>query len=375
MRRIGLWLLVPSTALLTAASLVVVFGQGVSKESCMDLPHGTMARDCYETDLMPDSLDALPDMFLRATELLSSSDAGGHFSIECHEVMHNLGYAVEKKYGPVDLSATPTETCSVGFQHGVAEFRLAKLSDSDLAAAGPTWCSGQDMAICRHLLGHVGMRRSLEKSGTIDIKYVSDVCDYPLTIEKDERSNALEEFRCLDGAYMEWTLWSMRVDPSAAPSAPEDACDAARRYSLVASSACLSQVGTLMYGVYPSQDATMEACFTRFSKYGPDASRLCVYSVVNVVASFSEDPVAAAASLCKGDYSYDCGVGFVRSAAANLGDSEVQRLCSSILPGAKDECARDASGPYPFEFDDTKLTPKALEPVEAEVPAPDQDGA
>lgn len=342
-------------------------GQSPRQEACETLPHGTAARSCYVEMLMPKSLADLPAVFARAESMFLDPVSGAHFAIECHEVMHDLGYAVEREHGPVDLSGTPAETCSTGFQHGVAEYRLATLSNAELTVAGPTWCDGQDHSICRHLIGHVAMRRSLQATGTVDVKYVTDTCVYPDKPELPERTAALEEFRCLDGAFMEWTLWSLRVDDSSVPDLPQTQCFAVHEHSLVAFSACIAQVGTLMYELYQTPQATMSACSESFSGYGHFAVRLCVYSLINALVSMSEDPLKVAEGLCTGELRYDCAVGFALSLSAILGDSDVVRVCSAIIPEDKDRCIEDANGPYPFEYERHRGSTASVEPTGAQL--------
>jgi hypothetical protein len=338
--------------------------------SCADLPHGPEARECYKRLLMPSSIDDLPTVFAKASSMMTSSEYGMHFAIECHEVMHDVGYATEKEFGPIDLGTAPSEACSIGFQHGVAEYRLAQLSDDDLLNSASTWCNGQDMSICRHLIGHVIMRRALQGSGSVDLDYVVRSCTYPDDASLPERASRLEEFRCLDGAYMEWSLWVMRVDNSALTSSPEDVCIQTRERSLIAFSACVSQVGVLLYGYHPTPNATMQACTESFSQYGPSAVRVCVYSVANAIVSMSEDPIKSAMSLCSGAIKYDCSVGFARSVAANLGDSAVDRVCTEVLPDVQKTCADDARGPFPFEYESRRSATSSLDSVGTQ-PGPD----
>jgi hypothetical protein len=320
----------------------------IDKSSCAALPHGEEARKCYADMLRPKSIDQLQNMFTKVETMIVDPDYGMHFAIECHEVLHNLGKELDESMGPINISQTPVQSCATGFQHGVAENRLAKLSDTELSASAPSWCEGQDLSVCRHIIGHVIMRRALIATSLPDFSYVSKACATSLQVAG--REAALDEFRCLDGAYMEWTLWAMRTDDRSVPSPPQVACTDIRDQSLVASSACLAQVGTLMYGVYPDAKTTLAACEETLKDVSVSAVRLCVYSVTNAIGSFTEDPVSAANNLCKDDLRLDCAIGFVRSASANLGDSTVEDLCGKILQEDVVLCVKESTGPYPFEY-------------------------
>lgn len=344
--------------ILGTSAAVITASRTKEERPCYTVEHGPEARACYAAQLEPDAADGLAAMFTAATALAADPISGSHFMVECHEVMHDLGKKLEGRFGPIDLDATPVETCMVGFQHGVAEYRLASLDDDTLAAAGATWCDGQDLSICRHLIGHVGMRRTLEATNLPDLSYASAVCSLPSDPTRPLRDVKLNEFRCLEGAYMEWTLWAMRKDDSSVPNPPQTLCREVRSDSIIASSACFSQVGTLMYGQYPDSTATLQACETTLGDLGPAAVRMCLYSVANVIVSFTENPAPTAARLCQGSYRFECGVGFARSIAANAGDDEAGPACAAILPEAVNECTTSATGPYPFEYETEVASPQ-----------------
>lgn len=321
---------------------------------CHEMRHGPEARECYKKLLKPSRTSEIESMFAKAGEMLQDPVMGGHFTVECHEVMHLLGTDVEADMGPINLETTPVETCMVGFQHGVAEYRLAGVDDTELVAQAPSWCDGQDLSICRHLIGHVGMRRALSASNKPDLSFAESVCSLPDDFSRPERDTRLNEFRCLEGAYMEWTLWAMRTDDSSVPYPAQNECIKVRERSIIASSACFSQVGTLMYGQYPDATSTLRACTGSLNDVGEHAVRMCLYSVVNVIVSFTEDPAKLGATLCRDDYRFECGVGFARSIAANSGDDQAGPACSAVLPEAVKECTASAIGPYPFEYESSR---------------------
>lgn len=337
--------------LLGASVGIAAAARTKDERPCYMIEHGPSARDCYMEKLEPRSVSELPVMFATAAALVGNPVTGQHFIVECHEVMHDLGKKAAGKFGPIELGATPVETCMVGFQHGVAEHLLDSLDDAALASAGATWCTGQDLSICRHLIGHVGMRRTLESANMPDLAYVHAVCRLPLTPTKPLRDVKLNEFRCLEGAYMEWALWAMRKDSSSVPNPPQTACRQVRANSVIASSACLSQVGPLMYGHYPDATSTLQACETTIDDLGPAAVHMCLYSVANAIVGFTENPTPTAERLCQGSYRFECGVGFARSIAANVGDDAAGSACAAILPEAVAECTVSATGPYPFEYE------------------------
>lgn len=356
MRRV--LLVLAGFVLLGTSAAVISASRTDSERPCHAYTHGPEARACYVAQLERNAANDLSAMFAAATALAADPVAGSHFMVECHEVMHDLGKKLEGRLGPIDLDATPVETCMVGFQHGVAEYRLASLDDSALASLGATWCDGQDLSICRHLIGHVGMRRTLESVNLPDLSYALAVCSLPPDPTRPLRDVKLNEFRCLEGAYMEWTLWAMRKDDSSVPNPPQMLCREVRADSIIASSACFSQVGTLMYGQYPDSTSTLQACEITLGDLGPGAVRMCLYSVANVIVSFTENPAPTAARLCQGSYRFECGVGFARSIAANAGDDEAGPACAAILTEAVSECTVSATGPYPFEYTTEVASPQ-----------------
>lgn len=324
---------------------------GGQEQACHEIPHGTAARECYVELLSVDAAGEVPAMLTEVGRLLVDPAVGMHFSIECHEVLHDLGKKLDAEIGPLDMSASPDQSCATGFQHGIAEHRLGRLSDSELLAAGPTWCDGQSLPVCRHILGHVAMRRTLAVSNTPDPGYVVGVCSSEdATARPGDRSARLEEFRCLDGAYMEWALWAMRTDDSSVPRPPEQACIDLHATSKLLASACLSQVGALMLGQYPSSADALDACQRNVAEVSAAAARLCVFSVINSIVSLSEDPLAEAAVYCTGDIEADCHVGFARSIAANLGDESIEPSCTAMAREKSRACIEAANGPYPFEY-------------------------
>lgn len=315
---------------------------------CYEIQHGTEARECYVESLEISDVASLPALFSSAQRLLSDPITGSHFAVECHEVMHDLGKSVEQRFGPVDLSYAPAAWCANGFQHGAIEIRLSGVSDTELVSLADDWCTGQDQAVCRHLVGHVAMRRPLEAGRGMSEaeQFAIDVCGAEDSFS--DRTAALHAFRCLDGAYMERALWVMRIDFTAAESPPLTHCEALRSVNTVAASACTAQVGPLLYEHSGGADAALAVCRSEASTEAAAVS--CVYSVANAIVAFSEDPVSEARRLCTGADFATCAAGFARAASATTGPTAAAGVCMAVAEESSDLCLAETDAPYPFEY-------------------------
>jgi hypothetical protein len=348
----------PRVVLLSSLVLVAALVSGVfaasseersGREVCAELPHGPDARKCYVDEIYGNGA-SVQQLFDRVARLLNDPKTSPHFTLECHEVMHDLGKRAEEEIGPLSLAEAPVDSCVNGFQHGVLEVRLGGVSDEELVSGRGSWCRGEDEALCLHLLGHVAMRRSLaKKEYSAAHAYTEQVCDNG-AVSSSPRELALHEFRCLDGAYMEWTVWLLRQDPEAIPEHPEATCRALINMSKVAASACYSQVGLLLYETAGSEDAAFDICEAESADVGQELGDMCTFAVANAVASFSEDVAAAATSLCPGTDLFMCAVGFERSRAGNAGAQTRGEICTAVIPARRDECIDAALAPYPFVY-------------------------
>jgi hypothetical protein len=343
--------LLAAAILLTAGAAAVVVAYRTmpdAAQACQDLPHGPEARACYAAQLEPNTPDGLPAMFTAATAMLTDPASAEHFTLECHEVMHDLGTRFETAHPGRTLSDLPGDWCANGFQHGLLEVRLGKVPNDRLRSAGSELCAGEDPAICLHILGHVAARRGLDTGTFADAETLAAAVCAPETTYAD-RAEALTAFRCLDGAYMEWTLWVLRVDNAAQQQAPLEHCLGLRQTSKIRSSACLSQVGALLYESAPDVPAAFDACNALQNRVSPQAAELCVASLGAAIVGFVDDPVVSARELCPaGDVA--CVAGFARAYGETVGGDAATDLCAAVLPEQAPVCADRATGPYPFEY-------------------------
>jgi hypothetical protein len=348
-RKVAVLTTIVLLAALTTGVLAASQREGGERATCTEIPHGPEARKCYVDEIY--SKDAsVVELFAKVDLLLGDPQTAAHFTLECHEVLHDLGKRAEEEHGPLSLDEAPVDSCVNGFQHGVLEVRLGGVGDEELVRGRSSWCVGEDAALCLHLLGHVAMRRSLAKGEYTDAHtYTEQVCANGATPDSS-REVALHEFRCLDGAYMEWTVWLLRQDPGAIPEHPEAICRDLINTSKVAASACYSQIGLLLYEKAGTESAAFNVCKAEAATVGEALGNMCIFAVANAVASFSEDVVAAATEFCSDIDQFTCAVGFERSRVGNAGLQAKGEICTAVVPNRRDECVDASMAPYPFVY-------------------------
>jgi hypothetical protein len=319
-----------------------------TQAACWELPQGEVARSCY-IELLAEDLATDPEpMFATARRLLDDPVAGPHFILQCHEAFHELGKQAERRNLPVDLDTTPLAWCVNGLAHGILDVRFENLSDAELVARATTLCAGIDEGICRHMIGHVTFRRTQP-----DLELSFAVCQAGYTPLRT-RVEALAQLRCLDGAYMERTLWMIRSEDPFTGTVDEalKACRDAVVVGEMAQQSCYYQVGALLYtGVRGDLPAMFTTCAGEVAVGGEASARLCTYSASKSIFAFAGEDLDLVAQLCGGiERELDCVVGFELSRRATDEDTWEPVVCRALRPVATDECVAEVVGPLPFEF-------------------------
>jgi hypothetical protein len=346
-------LLVAVAAAVGVAAAVV--GTRAAKDApaveCWNLPPGSTARDCY-TELIGAGADTVEGSLEVAASLMEdpTTPAGAHFLRECHEVMHEIGKTFEREVGPVDVSPVPLDVCVNGFVHGVYEVRLEALSDDELTRTAPEWCGPDPKELCRHLVGHVAMSRGLDRGDLAEsLDYVLATCSYTNPAVEQEVEYA-HELACLDGAYMQWMLDSLRVDRSLATDDPLEVCRSLVETQVLAAQACYRQVGPLIYEILPTPKAAFDACATEGAALGEEFGFHCVRSLAANIAAMTDSIEREARTLCPlSPYELRCFAEFDRIYTQSVGaEAGFGKMCTLLDTARVEDCKTASAAGAPI---------------------------
>lgn len=339
------WMLVASIATVLSVTVGVVTAlylvSDTPQQDCTQLSIGMAARQCYESQILENVDTGDVDAVLRAAAaLLARPESAGaqHFARECHEVTHNIGRLFEETYGNIDVSNVPFSTCVGGLAHGVYEYRMEQMTYRDIVAAAPGWCGDDPAWGCRHLVGHVAMVRALASGPVTDaLGTVEEVCAYPDAAGEDR---AYEEFYCIDGAYMQWMLDTLRVDAAYATADPLSVCASLLEQNVLAAQGCYRQVAPIIYEQVATHDDVIDVCNEIAAAHGTIMGVHCVRSVAANLVSLSDRPVADAAALCPGSFdALRCLAEFDRLYSDTVGTQEGFGMICRTLPDLEQEQA------------------------------------
>lgn len=346
-----LLLLAGTATVLTAASITAALTLQSSDtiERCVSLPHGPASLTCYTDELLA-SDEVTPDSLVyRASQLLTNNNksVADHFLRECHEVFHDIGERFARTGVYYDYSDVPFESCTYGMVHGSNDVRLAALSNEELLTLPADWCPEGARAShgldgfkhsCLHGVGHEAMERALQAgSFNAAAAFASDVCTYTGAASNVDR--AYFTFHCLDGAFMQWALDSMRVDPTYATPDPIAACRTLTETNPPAAQACYRQVTPLILDRVDTLTDLVAVCEQERDAIPAVYVRHCIRSVAANVMGLTDSMAREASLLCAAAADQvQCVAEFDRSESYDKGPEQQPygTLCAAVLADAVD---------------------------------------
>ena len=322
--------------------------EDIADVSCWVLPAGPESLDCYVDQILNNSETAndLSEASLGLSQTLLDQPGypGVHFANECHEVLHVVG-RVQAEAGETEIEELPVESCLTGYFHGVLEYVLADVPDQQLFNAAQNACPEGKTAenLCEHLAGHLYTQRHLDAN----IETVINLCSPDPTIT-DARQQ-LAEVRCLDGAFMEQSLYQIRSQKwRGNPSLALAECRELDSWHALASEACYGQVGAkLLVALGSDPVASIIMCgdeqTTRQNQWN------CVAGVANLWVAFEGPDPQVGVDLCV-QFENDnvrlwCSAGIDLSRHTNQGDRASAEVCAAFFVDVQlDQCEELSRG-------------------------------